>query len=106
MRKKLFILTGVLVVGVAQWMVISRWANPQRRPAQVEDLPNLPLSRKQLVAGVPAQRKRIDDFIDQTGQYQNFDELIDGLSDPLDADFDILQGASMMSSDLVPEGQF
>lgn len=48
------------------------------------------VDREDLAAGVPIQRKRIDDFTAQAGSYKDIDAAIAGLSEPVAADFDIV----------------
>jgi hypothetical protein len=52
------------------------------------------LSKAEITAGVPIQRKRIDDFIAMTGSYRNFDELAAGLNDRLKEDVLVAAGMS------------
>nr|MDQ3332126.1 hypothetical protein [Planctomycetota bacterium] len=62
--------------------------------------------KDQLTAGVPTQRKRIDDFIDQVAEYATLDDAVRALSEPVGTDFDIVFDVGLHTSELSPQMQF
>ncbi len=59
-----------------------------------------------LSGGVPVQRKRIDDFIQQVASLDEFDKLAIGLNDRIDADFDIVFHAGAQTNAPNPQMQY
>jgi hypothetical protein len=77
-----------------------------KRREDSEALRKAAIEEQHRTAGVPIQRKRIDDFIAQTAAYADFDATAAGLNDRLKTDFDIVFDVANHSNDANPQLHF